>query len=143
MTDVAPDLPGMDSDAEAESDDEDDDENKDVRYTQRRRDKMIADDDGLISDSDGEDEKPRKFGRRNIANHRRPTTLKEMAEPRINGDWKSSAFAGRGPQHGVAQKEVDGAANGAHDQQALEAAFDSEELTGDTVMVEVPDLAQD
>lgn len=143
MTDVAPDLPGMDSEAEAESDDEDEDENKDVRYTLHRRDKMVADDDGLISDSDGEDEPPRKSGRRNHANHRRTATLKDMIAPKINGEWKSFAVAGRAPKHDKAQEEVLGAANGTRSRQTVEVVSDSDESIGDTVMVEVPETAQD
>ena len=69
MMDIPPDFPGMDSDAEEELDDEDEDGNNDVRYTQRRRDKLIADEDGYVSESDDEDEQIRRFSRRNIADY--------------------------------------------------------------------------
>lgn len=140
MMDVPPDLPGMDSEAEAESDDEDEDQNKDVRYTLHRRDKMIVDDDGLVSDSDGEDEKPKKSARRNIANHRLSPTVKDLAGPKANGTWKSPAVADQGAQYRVAQEEDIDTVMGAPDQHMRETASDTEELTGDTVMVEVPEM---
>lgn len=76
----------MDDEAEDEFDDYDEDENKDVRYTEHRRDKMIIDDDGLVSDSDNEEEDNiarRVSTRRNIADHGTPiiTPGDDVKEP--------------------------------------------------------------
>lgn len=68
MTEIPPDFPGMSSEAEDELDDEDEDENSDVRYTQRRRDKLVADEDGYVSESDDE-EAPKRSSRRNISGY--------------------------------------------------------------------------
>jgi len=51
MTDIPPDISGMDEDAEREADDADEDNHKDERYTQRRWDKHIEAD-GELSDGD-------------------------------------------------------------------------------------------
>lgn len=67
MTDISPALPGTDTDVEDELDDEDEDEHNDDRYTQRRRDKLIADEDGYVSESEDEGEVLRRSKRRNIA----------------------------------------------------------------------------
>jgi histone deacetylase 1/2 len=56
MSDIPRQSMGMTDEEEAELNDLDEDENKDVRMTQFRKDKMIASDDGYVSDSDGEDE---------------------------------------------------------------------------------------
>lgn len=45
---------GMTDEDEDKADDLDEDENKDVRTTQHRKDKMIADNEGYVSDSDDE-----------------------------------------------------------------------------------------
>jgi histone deacetylase 1/2 len=65
---------GMTDEEEAELNDLDEDENKDALTTQRRRDKMIVDDDGYVSDSDGEDDREelgsnRASKRRKIAHY--------------------------------------------------------------------------
>ena len=67
---VPPDPTGMDSEAEDEMDDADEDQNKDFRYTLRQREKMIADEDGYISDSEDEDEQLRRPTRHNRADYR-------------------------------------------------------------------------
>jgi histone deacetylase 1/2 len=46
---------GMTDEEEAELDDLDEDKNKNVRTTQYRKDKMTVDEDGYVSDSEGED----------------------------------------------------------------------------------------
>jgi hypothetical protein len=74
MMDVPPDPPGMDSDAEDELDDEDEDQNFDDRYTTHRRDRMIADEDGYVSDSDDEDELLRRENRRDRMDYRESTS---------------------------------------------------------------------
>jgi hypothetical protein len=157
MMDVPRDPVGLDSETEGQSDDQDEDENKDVRYTQHRIDKMIIDDDGLVSDSDGEGDKERKqSGRRNIADHRRSTSLvqgtaegEDMAEmadtvPGENG----SASADSGSQHEITLEEVilptptyTAANNSIPNQHAPEPASEFAELNGDTMMVDVPVIA--
>jgi histone deacetylase 1/2 len=47
---------GMTDEEEAELHDLDEDKNKDVRITQLQRDEMIVDEDGYVSDSEGEDD---------------------------------------------------------------------------------------
>jgi histone deacetylase 1/2 len=47
---------GMTDAEEAELNDLDEDKNQDIRNTQHRMDKMIAKDDGYVSDSEGEDD---------------------------------------------------------------------------------------
>jgi histone deacetylase 1/2 len=57
---------GMTDEEEAEQNDLDEDKNKDVRTTQYRKDKMVVDEDGYVSDSEGEDDElgPRPSKRR-------------------------------------------------------------------------------
>lgn len=54
MTDVPPDMQGMDDEADAIFDDEDEDENMDSRYTRRRWDKY-TEKDGELSESEDEE----------------------------------------------------------------------------------------
>jgi len=66
---------GESDETEGELNDIDEDENKDARYTQYRRDKMVIDDDGLVSDSeDDENHEPQSSTmeslRRNISDRR-------------------------------------------------------------------------
>lgn len=56
MSDIPRQPMGMTDAEEAELNDLDEDENKDIRNTQYRNDKMIAKDDGYVSDSEGEDD---------------------------------------------------------------------------------------
>ena len=70
MVAVPPAPTGMDSEAEKELDDADEDQNKDVRFTLRQREKMVADEDGYVSDSDDEDEQHRRPTRRNQMGYR-------------------------------------------------------------------------
>ena len=70
MVAVPPAPTGMDSEAEKELDDADEDQNKDVRFTLRRREKMVADEDGYVSDSDDENEQRRRPTRRNQMGYR-------------------------------------------------------------------------
>lgn len=81
MTDIPPDFPGIGSEAEDELDDEDEDDNNDVRYTQRRRDKLVADEDGYVSESDDEEEAPKRSGRRNITGY--PTSSSSPSDEEL------------------------------------------------------------
>jgi histone deacetylase 1/2 len=157
MTDVPRDPVGLDSEAEGQSDDQDEDENKDVRYTQHRIDKMIVDDDGLVSDSDGEqDEERKQSGRRNVADHRRLTSPvkgadqdEDMTEiagtvPGKNGSAGTNSDA----QHQITLEEVipptpvDTASNNSiPNQHTPEPASEFAEVNGDTMMVDVPVIA--
>lgn len=56
MSDIPQQSMGMTDEEEAEVNDLDEDQNKNVRTTQHRKDKMIADSDGYMSDSDCEDD---------------------------------------------------------------------------------------
>lgn len=80
MTEIPPDFPGMSSEAEDELDDEDEDENSDLRYTQRRRDKLVADEDGYVSESDDE-EAPKRSSRRNISGY--PTSSSSPSDDEL------------------------------------------------------------
>jgi hypothetical protein len=77
---------GESDETEGELNDIDEDKHKDARYTQYRRDKMVADDDGLVSDSeDDEDHQPqsstRESPRRNISDRRSsPIEVSEAME---------------------------------------------------------------
>lgn len=88
MIDIPPDFPGMDPEAENKLDDIDEDENKDVRYTQHRRDKMIADQDGYMSDSEDEDKYSMQPQRRNIARFRLSDSTPPESTPQTEGDAK-------------------------------------------------------
>jgi histone deacetylase 1/2 len=66
MSDIPQQSMGMTDEEEAEQNDLDEDKNKDVRITQHRKDKMVVDEDGYVSDSEGEDDElgPRPSKRR-------------------------------------------------------------------------------
>lgn len=182
MIDIPPDFPGMDPEAENRLDDIDEDENKDVRYTQHRRDKMIADQDGYMSDSEDEDKYPMQPQRRNIARFRLSDSTPPESTPQIEGDAKGDttefvievempaendvedagaklenkikeeeivkadmkAFVGAAKDEvresaKVADKNVTPSSLGAEDSVRFtsEAASETSELQGDTVIVDV------
>lgn len=66
MSDIPQQSMGMTDEEEAKQNDLDEDKNKDVRTTQYRKDKMVVDEDGYVSDSEGEDDElsPRPLKRR-------------------------------------------------------------------------------
>lgn len=82
MTDVPPDIVGMDDEADAEMDDLDEDDNPDTRRTQRRWDKYVERD-GELSDSEDEEEnlrngvlrQPGATRRRNIMDYQNPNAV--------------------------------------------------------------------
>lgn len=150
MMDVPRDTLGIDSDADGISDDQDEDENKDIRYTQHRRDKMITDDDGFVSDSDGEEEEPRKkaSSRRNNADHRRSVTAPvEDAAPAedmvgIVGGKPKTQHKNTVAEVPLSPKDTPPKDNGA-DQQSPEPESENGDMNGDTVMVDVPTASED
>jgi histone deacetylase 1/2 len=66
MSDIPQQSMGLTDEEEAKQNDLDEDKNKDVRTTQYRKDKMVVDEDGYVSDSEGEDDElsPRPLKRR-------------------------------------------------------------------------------
>jgi histone deacetylase 1/2 len=56
MSDIPQQSMGMTDEEEAEQNDLDEDKNKDVRTTQYRKDEKVVDEDGYVSDSEGEDD---------------------------------------------------------------------------------------
>jgi histone deacetylase 1/2 len=66
MSDIPQQSMGLTDEEEAKQNDLDEDKNKDVRTTQDRKDKMVVDEDGYVSDSEGEDDElsPRPLKRR-------------------------------------------------------------------------------
>ena len=66
MSDIPQQSMGMTDEEEAKQNDLDEDKNKDVRTTQYRKDKMVVDEDGYVSGSEGEDDElsPRPLKRR-------------------------------------------------------------------------------
>lgn len=108
MTEIPPDFPGMSSEAEDELDDEDEDENSDVRYTQRRRDKLVADEDGYVSESDDE-EAPKRSPRRNISGY--PTSSSSPSDDEL-------------PVEEVDEQLEEGLENGAEENRERETEID-------------------
>jgi histone deacetylase 1/2 len=171
MMNIPPDPLGMDSEAEDELDDEDEDEDKDVRYTQYRRDKVIAEEDGYASDSDDEDERPR----RNIADYRRTPSpvenenraedTEEVANQSAEDDTtgleievevpveKGPELADSGLEVNITQKHALGETEeeaspqnptlGSSADLTPEETSDTSELQGDTVMVDAPPVAEE
>ena len=90
MTEVPPDIIGMDDDADAALDDLDEDENMDARHTQRRWDKYVEKD-GELSESEDEEEnkrngvlrQPGAKRRRNIMDYQNPDAVPD--DPRMTG----------------------------------------------------------
>ncbi|RFU35486.1 hypothetical protein B7463_g878, partial [Scytalidium lignicola] len=155
MMDVPRDPVGMDEEADAESDDYDEDENNDVRYTQHRRDKMIVDDDGLVSDSDGDnDEKrPKKRLRRNVANYQSPITIQyeeEMTGQEITDSYTKeheSSINGTKLEKRVAQEDAVpqspssiGINSNILNLKTSESTSELMDLYGDTMIVDVPTI---
>ena len=129
MMDIPPDFPGMDSEAEDELDDEDEDENNDVRYTQRRRDKLIADEDGYVSESDDEDEQTRRSARRNNADYQASSSTASDTEALTKPDTDEDV-----EQDAEEDSEEDAAEDAS--EKAEEDAED--DTTGLEIEVEVP-----
>lgn len=132
MMDVPHDPPGMGSDAEDELDDEDEDMNMDDRYTVHRRDMMIADEDGYVSDSDGEDELIQRPHRRNRADYRGPGSFVAKGQARMKeSDEELEKDAKANSSSKIEQ-------NGVEDEEAEE----DDETTGLEIEVEVPEAAK-
>lgn len=112
MTDVPPDIIGMDDEADAELDDLDEDENPDARHTQRRWDKYVEKD-GELSESEDEAENQRNGvlrqpgvrRRRNIMDYQNPNAVPD--DPVTTGTPSSMGL--NDSSNGVAnpEKETD------------------------------------
>ncbi|KAH8817110.1 histone deacetylase RPD3 [Xylogone sp. PMI_703] len=146
---------GMDDEADAESDDNDEDENKDVRYTQHRRDKLVIHDDGLVSDSEEEDDdykeekRPRKRFRRNTANYQSPITIQYEDLVASDNDKESESptqdleVEEEVDQEDIVPQNLENIAIGKSilDQKTVElTAEEIADLYGDTMIVDVPTI---
>lgn len=105
MTNIPPDIEGLDDEADAVLDDLDEDDNKDARHTQRRWDKYVEKD-GELSESDDDDEnakngvlkQPGALRRRNIMDYQNPQAVPDIISgvdspltTSVNGDALAAA----------------------------------------------------